>query len=200
MNNFNEKLEDNVALVDLDGTIADYDKSMKKYMDLLKSPNEIDYSNHYDDVPSYIEARRRLIKNQPGFWRNLPRLELGFDIVELLIQAEFELVVLTKGPKRVPAAWQEKVEWCTKYLPEASITVTQNKSLTYGKILVDDFPDYFMGWLKARPRGLVITVAHPWNAEVQHPNVIRYDGTNTDQIRDAIHAARDRVSGEDLKL
>lgn len=198
MNNSNE--EDNIALIDLDGTTADYDKSMKEKMNLLKSPNEINYDDQYDDVPSYIEARRKLIKNQPGFWRNLPCLELGFDIVEFLIQANFELVVLTKGPKRVPAAWQEKVEWCVKHLPEASITVTTDKSLTYGKILVDDFPDYFLNWLKVRPRGLVIAIAHPWNADVQHSNVIRYDGSNLNQITDAIYAAKNRLPGEVLKL
>jgi len=43
---------------------------------------------------------------------------------------------------------------------------SQKKSLVYGKVLVDDWPDYYLPWLGVRPRGLVTVPAHPWNADV----------------------------------
>ena len=179
---------DDVALVDLDGTIADFDGEMSRRMALLRSPDEVSYDGIYegDDLPPYIRERRKLVKNRPGFWRTLPRLELGFQIIDTLLEIGFKINILSKGPRLVPAAWQEKFEWCCEHVPYASITLTQQKSLTYGRILVDDFPDYFLPWLKVRPRGLVIAVAQPWNEKIVHPNLIRYDGTNLETVRGLI--------------
>ena len=183
-----DTVDDDVALVDLDGTIADFDGEMSRRMALLRSPDEVSYDGIYedDDLPTYIRERRKLIKNQPGFWRTLPRLELGFQIIDTLLDVGFKINILSKGPRLVPAAWQEKFEWCCEYVPYASITLTQQKSRTYGRILVDDFPDYFLPWLKVRPRGLVIAVAQPWNEKTVHPNLIRYDGTNLETVRGLI--------------
>lgn len=68
--------EDRVARIDLDGTVADYEGEMSRRMAMLKSPDEPDFDGYWD-VPPHIEARRKLIKTQPGFWRELPRLERG---------------------------------------------------------------------------------------------------------------------------
>ena len=56
------------------------------------------------------------------------------------------------------------------------ITMTEDKGLVYGKILVDDFPEYIERWLQWRPRGLVIMPAHEHNEQFKHPNIIRYRG------------------------
>lgn len=186
---------DNIALIDLDGTVADFDAAMRREEGLLRSPHEVNYDGRHDDVPAYVEARRTLIKNQPGFWRDLAPIHLGMDVVEMVRRVGFALHVLTKGPRRSVNAWTEKAEWSQKYLPDAAVTITQDKSLVYGRVLVDDWPPYFNGWLKVRPRGLVIAVAQPWNGDVSHPNVIRYDGKNYEQVRDALKEAYDRPTG-----
>jgi 5'(3')-deoxyribonucleotidase len=194
--------EDQVALIDLDGTVADYDGEMARGMRDLKSPGEPDFPG-WDDVPNHIEARRNLIKRQPGFWRGLPRLELGFHVVEELRALGFMLHVLTKGPKATTSAWTEKVEWSREHLPDAFVTVTQDKSLVYGKIFVDDFPPYFEAWLTVRPRGLVVCVAHDWNGEYtkggtkEHPNVFRYNGANREELRQALQRAYVRKAREE---
>jgi len=197
--------EDLVALIDLDGTVADYDGEMDRNLRLLKGPNEEHFTG-WDDAPPHIEARRNLIKRQPGFWRSLPRLELGFHIVEELRNLGFMLHVLTKGPKATVAAWSEKAAWCQENLSDAFVTVTQDKSLVYGRILVDDYPPYFEAWLKVRPRGLVVCVAHEWNGEYarggtkEHPNVFRYNGSNRDELRTALTLAYNRRSREDASF
>ena len=118
----------------------------------------------------------------------------------------FLLHVLTKGPKYTRAAWSEKADWCAENLPDALITVTQDKSLMYGRVLVDDYPPYFEKWLEVRPRGLVVCVAHPWNGDFakggakEHPNVFRYNGTNREELRLALKSAFERGSREEARF
>jgi 5'(3')-deoxyribonucleotidase len=197
---------DQLALVDLDSTIADYDAAMKAAMRTLQAPEEKSYAGRFEEgvEPPYLEARRKLIQNQPGFWRNLHLLPTGFEVVDELRTVGFRLHVLTKGPTSTPSAWTEKAEWCHKNLPDALVTVSGDKSLVYGRVLVDDYPPYFTKWLAVRPRGLVVCVAQLWNAGyarggvLEHPNVFRYDGTNRAELRAVLQRAFDRSPGAPL--
>jgi 5'-nucleotidase len=190
-------VDDNVALIDLDGSTADFDLAMAQELEKLQGPRDPPLGN-YRPAPPHIVARQRLIKKVPGFWRNLPRLQLGFDVVDILRELEFQLVVLTKGPRKNPQAWAEKVDWTLENIPDASITITEGKSLVYGRVLEDDWPAYYLPWLEVRPRGLVVAVAQPWNEGETHPRVIRYDGTNLEQVREALRRVRLRPSGSDF--
>ena len=179
-----------IALIDLDGTLADFDGEMARRMALLSAPGEPDYGTGYNDVPPHIEARRDLIKHTPGFWEGLARIELGFQVVDHLRETGYQLNVLTKCSKRNAPAWAEKINWCCKHIPDAAYTITEMKSLVYGRVLVDDYPPYFLPWLEVRPRGVVIAIAHPWNEGINHPRVIRYDGTNMNEVKAAIDLAK----------
>jgi 5'-nucleotidase len=189
-----------VALIDMDGTVADFDGAMRQDLALLSSPDEvIPEPGPADDPDPWIEQRKRLIKTQPGWWRDLPIHQPGMDLVELLKEMGFDLMVLTKGPWKSTQAWTEKVEWCRKHLPDVPVTITEDKGLMYGKVLVDDWPAYGIRWLQWRPRGLLIVPAWPWNTLDKYPkelhyNIIRYTGrpnqlravaTRLQQIKDA---------------
>ena len=164
-----------IALIDLDGTLADFSGAMKTQMAELATPSELlEYPNLENEDLPWVKARRQLIKKQPGFWESLAPIPEGFAVLEKLRQFDFDLNVLTKGPHSTPSAWAEKVNWCQKHVPDAQITVTQDKGLSYGKVLFDDWPDYILRWLEWRPRGLVIMLDQPHNQDFQHPNVFRY--------------------------
>lgn len=205
----NEDKEDKIALIDLDGSICDYDREMKTELSKLRHPDEPKISDRYmDDESPYMEARRKLVQAKPGFWRALPRHPLGFQIIEEIREIGFIMHVLTKGPKSTPGAWSEKFEWCRHNIPDALVTVTQDKSLSYGRVLVDDYPPYFIPWLKHRPRGLVVCVAQPWNQDMAviekeidrfgltTNSVVRYDGTNFEEVRQRLDKAFHRKSRE----
>jgi 5'-nucleotidase len=203
--------DDKIALVDLDGTAADYDKTMKAELDRLRAPGEAPVVDRYMDRENnevrempHLEARRKLIQAKPGFWRNLPRHPLGFQVIEELRALKFTLGVLTKGPGKTPGAWTEKFEWCQLNFPDADVTVTQNKERVYGRVLVDDWPAYFIPWQFRRPRGLIVCVAQPWNANmdeirkqakeanVENLRIVRYDGTNLAELKEQLHWAYNR--------
>ena len=154
-----------------------------------------------DEEPAWREERRRLITTQPDFWKNLEPLERGFEVLDVIQRVGFEPHVLTKAPSQKPRAWMEKLEWCRRHLPqETLVTVTENKGLAYGRILFDDWPEYFMHWLDNRPRGLVIALSYPSNEAVDHPNVVRYDGSNLDEVERAVRIAYEREDGQPLEL
>lgn len=189
-------MEQDIGLIDLDGSVADFDGQMRNDIKLLMGPDE-EPIDPWDRTKPWIRQRKQLIMRQPGWWANLPKYKLGFDILDVLLNMGFECHVLTKGPSASEIAWAEKVEWCKKNLPsEVKITITENKSLMYGKVLLDDWPGYVEPWLEKRPRGLVVLPAQKHNEGFEHPNAIRYDGTNFDEVVERIIAQKKRKPGE----
>lgn len=193
-------MSEKVALLDMDGTVADYHGGIRKVWETIKHPSEGDEPNFQGNP--WDEQRRHLISRIPGFWTGLDTMPDGFEILETLMDVGFRVNILTKGPTSKPFAWKEKVEWCQKHLPEdVQITITEDKGLSYGRILVDDWAPYFMRWLQFRPRGLVIVPAREWNRGVEglHDNIYRYEG-DRETLRAIVQSAFDRSSGEPLIL
>jgi 5'-nucleotidase len=75
-----------------------------------------------------------------------------------------------------------------------------NKSLVYGTFLYDDYLPYMEAWLKHRPRGLGIMPVTRSNRDFRHPQVVKWDGTNFDEVKRALTAAYARGSREPLVL
>lgn len=185
----------NIALVDMDQTLCDYEGAVQaKLKELYGEEAGAWWLNKNEKVVD-------LIKKVPGFWRTLPKIGLGFKILEILKENSFNLHVLSKGPYKTTGAWTEKVEWCREHLPGVPVTITEDKGLMYGKLLVDDWPPYCEAWLKFRPRGLVIMPAYSYNEgfDVLHPNqVIRATENNLEEVRKLIEKVAKRQSGESL--
>lgn len=158
-----------IALIDLDNTVADHETKIQHNI------HEILGSHAVTLPPAVLENVKYLIKNTPGWWAELQPLTRGMAIVDMLRRIGFRLTICSKGPSRSVNAWTEKVQWVQKYIPDADIVLTQDKSLIYGRILVDDWPDYIKPWLEARPRGIVLMPATPSNKRFRHPRVFRID-------------------------
>ena len=179
-----------VALVDMDGTLADYAGAMFRDLEKLRSPGDGQLAGEELDhleKDSFWKARMDLIKRQPGWWLNLEPWKPGFEILQMLRRIGYRIHILTRGPKNNHVAWGEKVAWVRNHVPDAhGITVTLDKSLVYGRVLVDDWPPYIEGWLKHRPRGLVIMPDQPWNQDYTHPQVIRYTDATSATVFEAL--------------
>jgi len=128
---------------------------------------------------------------QPGFWRDLPKLEDGFKILKMAKELGYRPMILSRGPRRQCSAWSEKLEWCRRHLPDIAVTLTEDKGLVYGAVLVDDWPPYIERWLTWRQRGLVIMPSREWNLGFSHPQVKRYVMGRTD--KEVQHALQIRM-------
>lgn len=172
-----------IALFDMDGTLADYDGQLLKDLQIIASEYEPP-PKLYSNSP-YLEARRHVITSQVGWFLKLEKLKLGWDVLEIAKEIGYSITILTKGPSTKHIAWAEKVEWCNKHLSEYidGVTIAHDKGMVYGALLVDDWPDYITAWLKHRPRGLVVMPANDHNSDYSHPNVVRYDGSNLDEVK-----------------
>lgn len=193
-------MTENIALFDMDGTLADYEAGLRKDLAKIAAPND----PHYPDLhntPDWIEQRIRLIRTQPGWWQKLQPIPLGFTILKTALETGFHTRILTKGPRKSTNAWTEKVLWCQHHIepidPRMQITITEDKGLVYGKVLVDDYPPYMDRWLQWRPRGLGIMPAQKWNEDYKHPNVLRYDGNNHWELKQRLHDAYHRQPREE---
>ena len=177
-----------IALFDMDGTLCDYEGSLKEHMLSLQAPEEEIFSEmEHENSPVYLKNRANLIQKDIEWWVNLPKLKLGFDIWHLVAKHGYRRMILTQGPRKNPSAWSGKKIWIDRHFgPDVDITITRDKGLVYGKILVDDYPEYIERWLKWRPRGLVIMPANKNNAKFKHPQVIRYDGKNYSEVVKAV--------------
>ncbi len=191
-----------VAQVDLDGTIADYDGALNRELKLMASPGEPELIWSREDEPPWLEARRRSIALRPGFWEELEPLPVGFEVYRMLLALGFEVNILTKGPSSKSDAWAEKLRWCRKHVPEAKVTITEDKSNSYGRVLVDDWSSYYVPWLKHRPRGLVVIPHQTWNADFKHPQCVRAstDPADMAHVRDCLISVMQRKHGQPLIL
>jgi 5'-nucleotidase len=190
-----EREGESVALFDLDGTLADFDGAMTRGMRALAGPDEpIWTSANEQNEPSYLTARRRLVKQIPGFWSGLPQIQDGFTVLDMARELDFRIMVLSRGPRTNAVAWGEKLEWCRINLPEeVQVTLTEDKGLVYGRVLVDDWPAYILRWLEWRKRGLVIMPNRDWNQGFSHPQVVRYTmGQNDTKVRQMLSECRSR--------
>lgn len=184
-----------IALFDMDGTLCDYEQGLMHELNPLASPEEPPFIPFYRDIPDHIERRIQLIWKRPGWWTELAPIEIGFHVFRTAAEIGFENRILTKGPSTCPAAWGEKVIWCRNNIPTDIpylVTITEDKGLVYGRVLVDDYPKYIERWLQWRLRGLVIMPAHRYNEDFRHPNVCRFDGSNDTEMRERLQEAFDR--------
>lgn len=182
------------ALVDMDGTVADYDWALRRDMEALLSPDEELRCGHDDeDEYPFVKARARLIKSKPDWWYNLPVIDRGMRIVRMMNQTGFRITVLTRGPKPTPNAWTEKLRWVQTNMPTSTRTVITDdeKAIVYGRVLMDDYVPYIEPWLEARPRGIVILPDQPWNKRFKHPRVLRHTDNDL-EVREWLIKARDR--------
>ena len=189
-----------IALFDMDGTLCNYEKGLKDALNFIKSPEEPEFHGHLrDDTSEFLKRRADLIRADSSWWENLERFQLGWDVLRIAQDLEYEIMILTQGPRKNPESWSGKKKWIDKHLgSDTKITITRDKGIVYGKVLVDDYPKYAERWLSWRDRGLVIMPANEENKGYEHSQVIIYDGSNLNRVEKAMRAVRYRKRGEEI--
>lgn len=191
-------MEDKTILVDLDGTLADYLGALNRDLAKLRSPGEEIYPPFWsEDNPDWHNERINLVRRVPGWWRDLEPLATGFQVLEEAIRIGYFTHILSKNPYRLFHAADQKLEWCDEYVrplldvEEVSVSLSPHKGSVYGRVLFDDDIDFMGGWLEHRRKGLGIMTVHEHNRSYTHPQVVKWDGTNIEEVRERLQEAYD---------
>lgn len=73
-----------IGLFDMDNSLFDYSSQLISDLKSLMSPNELMPDELFgDNVPLWIKSRIKLIQSQSGWWKNLPKFKLGWDVYQL---------------------------------------------------------------------------------------------------------------------
>lgn len=200
-------MQELTALFDMDGTLDDFEGQMRKDLQDISSPEETNLyldDLHSLNLPSHIDKRIRLIKNSPNWWLNLPKFQLGFDLLEIAVELDFQIKIYSKAPRATTLAWSQKVDWINQNIPKTyicdgqekevkiDVTVTGKKGFLDGDFLVDDYIPYVEKWLEWKKDAFAIVPANPWNEGFSHPNAIRYDGYGIGEIYKILERIKDK--------
>lgn len=192
------KREDNfnkIALFDMDGVLCDYEKQLAEDLEKLRAPCEKQIKEVFGkDIPPHVKNRMHLIKNNTSWWASLPKYKLGWDIFKLAKKIGFRTIILSKNPGYNPEALTGKKIWVENNMgKDMEVILTADKGVVYGRILVDDYPEFAKRWLEHRPNGIVIMPESSLNKSFKHPQVIKYNGRNIKQVQEAMKKAYSRI-------
>jgi len=174
-----------VALIDMDGTLADFHGALHRDMKSLQGPGESELEDlSLIETTPYLYKRAAFIKRSPNWWYNLSPIPSGMQMLGILHDLDYKMVILTRGPKNNPGAWEQKMRWVEDYViskfPHVKCVVTSgDKSQVMGAVLVDDWPDYVSPWLKTNPNGIGMLPSRYWNSDFVHASVCRYEDNQT---------------------
>lgn len=190
--------EKKIALVDMDGCIADWNTPAVEQLKELESPDEkglYDYDNVHlmQDKYPHFARRADLIMERKGFWLNLQPITAGIALYWKLAK-KFDTYILTKAPAKSSLAWGEKIEWLHKHIDpniKKIIVTSYDKGMVYGDIFFEDYGKNIRSWTTKHPHGYVIMPSRTWNQDVKDiPNVYRwtdgYDNESNGVVEDLI--------------
>lgn len=180
-----------IILFDMDCSLFDYQHSMITALNAM-AENESELITveenlwHLDNNP-VMNARQEEIKARKNWWRDLPPIALGFDIYNHCKNLGYKIEILTKGPRKFPNAWAEKLECCQIHFgSKVNVNVVTHKQYFFGDILYDDFPSYQSAWLKQHADGLGIMPAYPSNYNYFNSRLIRLDNSNVEEVKERL--------------
>lgn len=184
-----------IALFDMDDTLCDTMGQLKRDLAKRVSAEEFSQFKPYSEKSTpNIKSKIKEIRNRPNWWRNLPRLQAGFDILNITTELGFENYIVTKGPYKIDMAFSEKRQWQKRELPDLKLIITDDKSIIQGNVLIDDWPPYLRSWIDNNPRGKAIMPLTEYNKNFNHSDILTYDGSNLQQVRKFLQVIKSEAS------
>jgi 5'-nucleotidase len=155
--------------VDQDGVLAEYQKRFLEIWRELypdrpwvdpETFTEHDTRNHY---PREYEKDIESIELSSGFYRSLRPIEGGKEALEYMLQAGYDVRIVTAPKKKFRNCVLEKYEWIAEHLGQKWVErtiLTRDKTLVTGDILIDDKPSVTG---VAAPTWEHVLYDQPWN-------------------------------------
>ena len=160
-----------VILLDMDGVIADFVGAIFALHN--QEPNYKAWPKGEYDCSKILGISRtkfwQLTDDSPTFWKDMPRLENGLALYELL-KKEREVFIAT-SPSRDPKCSSGKIEWLQRHLGSnfRNFILSPHKHLMAASgILIDDDDERCQKFIDAG--GQAIVYPQPWNSNHKHTN------------------------------
>lgn len=137
-----------ILLVDLDGTIAHFDKEFDRQLNhhyehltgIPRSHEQVSFNLWEGRTPEEQEAIRHVM-NLPGFYRHLEPMAGGVEAVQEMHDDGHEVHFLTAPWNTNPTCLQDKSDWIADHFGEEyrdKLIFAKDKTLVTGDILFDD--------------------------------------------------------------
>ena len=141
--------EATVVLVDMDGTIANFDQ---RALDLLAERHPeigaIDFAtrsyplaNTYADGAS--KAALKALFSEPGFFAEMAPIEGAVEALHAMVKAGIDVRLCSSPLAKSPRCAMEKVEWIVRHLGQPwvdRLILARDKTFVRGHVLIDDAP------------------------------------------------------------
>ncbi|NCN98584.1 hypothetical protein COU62_04385 [Candidatus Pacearchaeota archaeon CG10_big_fil_rev_8_21_14_0_10_35_219] len=86
----------------MDRTLCDYDLALSGGLAKLRHPDEPKITSGFRNAQDYLVNRMNLIKNSEDWWANIPKFQLGWDILEIAEELGFRTMILAQDPRTNP--------------------------------------------------------------------------------------------------
>jgi len=139
-----------IILIDQDGVLANYEERMldifhEEHPEIPRIPHEelTEFNTHKAYSEEYWEEIEN-IALRPDFFRSLPPIDGAIEGVQELLRLGVGVRICTAPKKIFKHCVGEKYEWIHRHFGQKmvnKITLTRDKTLVRGEILIDDKPE-----------------------------------------------------------
>ena len=140
-----------IVLIDLDGVVADwqlmFDSLIETHipeLEILRN-EQITQFKAQELYPVEYRAKIADLMLMPGFYRNLDPIEGAVEVVKRLAD-KYTVFFCTAPLGGHETCASEKIQWVKHYFGDElskRMVITDDKTLVYGDVLIDDRPDIY---------------------------------------------------------
>lgn len=169
-----------IILCDMDGVLSDWDHGWDAAVDALGPRGEgmiRSADRKIFNLYHGLDAARKLLVDEitqtPGFYRNLPLLPGAKQALKEMLDAGYEVRIVTSPWVSNPTCASDKMAWVVEHLGShwaQRLIITNDKTFVRGDFLFDDKPEV-KGSLK--PTWEHILVDSPLNLETKNRRRVR---------------------------
>ncbi len=167
----------NIVLVDLDNTVADFDRGMEIFLRKLHPDVQIipacDRRTFWyqRDYPEKLHPLMQGIYNSHGFYADLLPIEGAIEAINEMSKDGIEVMLCSANLRDNPYCASEKHAWVGRYLGRdfvERLILSTDKTMVYGRVLIDDNPN-LEGIIK--PSWDRVIFDRPYNRETEGPRL-----------------------------